>query len=69
MLRKAINVSTGIKYEDIKLMRTLEGRPYMPGLPDGLDTNVSHHGSWVSIAYIPLFTVVDIVSGISTTRI
>lgn len=47
MLRKGIQVATGIRNADIKLLRTDEGRPYMDGL-QGLDLNVSHHGDFVS---------------------
>ena len=46
MLRRGLQLATGVRNSDLKLLRTEEGRPYMEGLQH-IDVNVSHHGDFV----------------------
>ena len=46
MLRRGLQLATGIRNSDLKLLRTEEGRPYVEGLKN-MDVNVSHHGDFV----------------------
>ena len=47
MLRKGIQVVTGLSNAEIMFSRSAEGRPFVEGL-EKIDVNVSHHGDWVS---------------------